>query len=354
MPKVLELFSGIGGMRAGLTEGFDPSVNLSFTSVDMNEFCNDVYYKSYGDKPLNRDICSIPLNWFEDLGADIWTMSPPCQPYTRQGNQKDILDDRAEPLTYLTNQILGKLHNVPKIIILENVKNFEISDSYNRLVQVLHQRGYKMRGFLLNPLYMGFPNSRLRFFLIASLSNDSFPPNESPRVNIQTNDPIQCPDFDQLPSTNTIGVRRIGEFLCRSHRLGDFLVPKKLLEKKAAFCFDIVSSESTQCVCFTRAYTKYIDGTGSVLLTEVAEQASGMDEKFRPVFSGIESMAELYGKLRYFCPAEAARLNGFKVGKISGGLSFPPDCSGGKQFCRAVGNSLNPNVVAYLVRHHLE
>ena len=345
--KVLELFSGIGGMRCGLTEGLGPSVKATFTAVDMNEFCNEVYRTSFGDKPMNRDICSIPLKWFEDLAADIWTMSPPCQPYTRQGKQEDADDDRAKPLTYLTRDILGKLNHLPRHIIVENVKNFEISDSFNDLAKVLRSRGYTLRGYLLNPLYMGFPNSRLRFFLVANLTGEI---SSNLDVPIVSNDPIQCGEFEQISTPSIHVVRPIGDFLCANHSL-DLSIPKSILEKKAAFCFDIVSAESTQCLCFTRAYTKFIDGTGSVLMTDVPEDCV-RDEKNRPILRNIDSMTELVGKLRYFCPSEAARLNGFRVNE-TGGLQFPPDCSGGKKYYRAVGNSLNPQVVAFLVREEI-
>jgi tRNA (cytosine38-C5)-methyltransferase len=342
--RVLELFSGIGGMRCGLTEGLGPSVQCSFISVDMNEFCNEVYRSSFGDKPLNRDICSIPLGWFEKLAASIWTMSPPCQPYTRQGNQEDADDDRAKPLTYITHEILAKLENLPKHIILENVKNFELSVSYRELVSVLSSRGYSMRGFLLNPLYMGFPNSRLRFFLAATWTGRG---NSS--VPILSNDPIQCSEYSQI-ATPVALTRRIGDFLCTNHTNGAYGVPRSILEKKAAFCFDVVSAKSRQCLCFTRAYTKYIDGTGSVLLGEEFVDCD-VDDMDRPILKNLTSMSELDGRIRYFCPAEAARLNGFSVNGIPGkSLAFPTDCSGGKKFYRAVGNSLNPLVVAFIVR----
>ena len=345
--KVLELFSGIGGMRCGLTEGFGPSIRLDFTAIDMNEFCNEIYRTSFADKPLNRDICSIPLDWFETLSADIWTMSPPCQPYTRQGNQEDAGDDRAKPLTYLSREILGKMKNLPRHIVLENVKNFEVSQSFHELVEILNSRGYTMRGFLLNPLYMGFPNSRLRFFLVATLTGKIL---EQVHVPIVSNDPIQCGEFDQIPTPSIHILRTIGDFLCPSHTI-DLTVPRSILEKKAAFCFDIVSAESTQCLCFTRAYTKFIDGTGSVLMMQVAENCE-KDEKYRPILRNVTSMTELYGNLRYFCPTEAARLNGFRVNEERG-LKFPTDCSGGKKYYRAVGNSLNPEVVAFIVRREI-
>ena len=84
-------------------------------------------------------------------------------------------------------------------------------------------------------------------------------------------------------------------------------------------------------------------------MTQVPEDCA-MDEKSRPILLDMESMTDLYGNLRYFCPTEAARLNGFKVNE-PGEIRIPSDCSGGKKYYRAVGNSLNPQVVAFLVRN---
>ena len=337
--KVLELFSGIGGMRAGLTLTSDE--HHEFVPVDLNEGCNSIYKDSYGDKPLSLDIASLPVAWFTKIRADVWTMSPPCQPYTRQGNQRDSQDARAKPLTHLC-AVLKQLDGLPKMIVLENVKNFELSDSFQELKSVLQDRGYSLYGYLLNPLYMGFPNSRLRFFLIAKLDHvaNSF--------HILTNDP-QVPDYERI-SLKAFPDRPIGDFLCRPHSCdgSKLQIPRSLLEKQSAFCFDIVSAESLQSLCFTRAYTQFVNGTGSVLYSG---RVSQMDEMKRPTFQ-IQSMAELEGFLHYFCPLEAARLNGFSVNGKNTMLQLREGCAGGKKYYKAVGNSLNPHVVASIVSRH--
>ena len=342
--KVLELFSGIGGMRCGLEEIFSKrGHSAEYVSVDLNEFCNQVYYESYGDRPKSLDITSLGTHWFDAVAADIWTMSPPCQPYTRQGKMKGSDDDRAWPLHHLI-QVFGEIKILPKLIILENVKNFETSVSFDMLTARLRSRGYTLQGYLLNPLYMGVPNSRLRFFLVATKGSEISAP-------FLCNDPAY-PDFDRIETASP--QRSIQEFLCCSHSEAEATkleIPRALLVKKSAFCFDVVSPQSGQCLCFTRSYTKYINGTGSVLYE--GSDVSEMDEQKRPRFANLESMTDLSGKLRYFCPLEAARLNGFKVNEPGLSLRFTEGCSGSVKYYRAVGNSLNPKVVSFLVDRHL-
>jgi site-specific DNA-cytosine methylase len=55
----------------------------------------------------------------------LWLMSPPCQPFTRLGNQKDDQDNRSASLLHLIN-LLPELINPPTYILLENVKGFDV------------------------------------------------------------------------------------------------------------------------------------------------------------------------------------------------------------------------------------
>jgi hypothetical protein len=118
-------------------------------------------------------------------------------------------------------------------------------------------------------------------------------------------------------------------------------------------CFDVVAKASKQCLCFTRSYRKFINGTGSVLYEGAGDLVIGQDDMARPKFE-IDSMEKLDGTLRYFCPVEAARLNGFNVNDdaCKWSLSFEDSCGGSIQYYRAIGNSLNPHVVAFVVKRH--
>lgn len=56
---------------------------------------------------------------------------------------------------------------------------------------------------------------------------------------------------------------------CCSHHLQDseLLVPPDVLAKPSSWCFDIVTASNTHSACFTKAYSRYAKGTGSVLST---------------------------------------------------------------------------------------
>jgi tRNA (cytosine38-C5)-methyltransferase len=87
---VLELFSGIGGFRYGLQRVLPTSCSVRVTAVDINTTANQVYYSNFGDKPQTRNIAQLTTSFFDDLAADLWMLSPPCQPHT----QASALSDR--------------------------------------------------------------------------------------------------------------------------------------------------------------------------------------------------------------------------------------------------------------------
>lgn len=54
------------------------------------------------------------------LGISVILMSPPCQPFTRQGLKKGLEDPRSQPLTHIL-KILPQLTKL-KYLLVENVK----------------------------------------------------------------------------------------------------------------------------------------------------------------------------------------------------------------------------------------
>lgn len=42
-----------------------------------------------------NNIQRVPISQFDAYAADLWLLSPPCQPYTRQGLKKGSEDARA-------------------------------------------------------------------------------------------------------------------------------------------------------------------------------------------------------------------------------------------------------------------
>ena len=86
--RLVELYSGIGATRLAL----EPLLNLrDVVSVDNSDAANAVYASNFpGHVPMRKNIEHLDLNTFfvSDGGEYVLTMSPPCQPYTRRGNNQ--------------------------------------------------------------------------------------------------------------------------------------------------------------------------------------------------------------------------------------------------------------------------
>lgn len=90
--KVIEFFSGIGGVSFAL-ESLKVPTDVSVTGMDINTVANDVYTFNFPhNELLPRNLNGIKAQQLDSIGADVWTMSPPCQPFTRYARNEYRLD----------------------------------------------------------------------------------------------------------------------------------------------------------------------------------------------------------------------------------------------------------------------
>ena len=347
MLRVLELFSGIGGMHCAL-DLVETQYEI-IAAIDINPTANTVYASNFPDVPImNRSIETIPFNQWGKWHADLWTMSPPCQPFTRQGKQEDLNDRRTDGFVYLMKTILTQLQYKPKYILLENVSGFEHSQAHQLLLDTLQSNQYSFQQYLLSPIQFGIPNSRLRFYLIARREDNPLP--SSPQIqtrisnfqrlnlklrqqfpskdsssegnSLQSNDQIteQCShasemliDRDQTMSVN--------DFLL-SNENSEYELNEKQLQRGLQVC-DIITCHAQRSFCFTKSYGKYFEGTGSLLRTSS-------------------------NRIRYFTPKEIANLHCFPSN-----YQFPSQITH-RQAYALLGSSLNVFVIGVLLENLFE
>ncbi|KAJ1998649.1 hypothetical protein H4R26_005379 [Coemansia thaxteri] len=275
---------------------------------------------------------------FDALDADLWTMSPPCQPYTRQGLQKGSEDARSKSFSFLID-LLAKLKRKPTYLLMENVAGFEKSDTRTILLRQLQGVGYRFEEYLLNPLQLCIPNSRTRYYLLAKLdqppcgrTSEEFPPQF--RHNVSGVSLIQPAagvdgrvDFER-GIWHHEEVRQVKHFMeeLSAEAAVPFRICPKVLERHG-YVHDVVTPEDRRTCCFTKGYTHYAEGTGSIL------QLSGI--------VGTDPMTT--DNTRYFTPREVANLMGFPAE-----FGFPATTST-RQGYRLLGNSLSVSVVAMLM-----
>lgn len=187
--KILELYSGIGGMHyasKGILCSFPPtfflsklySISLLFPaainvgpcevvfSVDVNNAANEVYRHNFPTTNQQaRNIISLSAKEINRLKPDVIMMSPPCQPFTRTGLKLDVNDPRCASFLHLVD-IFPHLESV-EYVLMENVVGFETSAMRDAFTQALQISSFHFREFILSPESLNIPNSRNRYYLIA-------------------------------------------------------------------------------------------------------------------------------------------------------------------------------------------
>ena len=275
--RVIDFFSGIGGFTAAVSER--AQVVQAF---DQNPYAAQVYEANFDHEVTRLNLAGIRAEQIES--ADLWWMSPPCQPFTVRGNQRGLDDPRCRPFTRLLEML--RAHRPPSLA-LENVPAFRHSDAHRALLQTLEQEGYEVRERLDCPTRLGIPNRRERFFLIAARGPlGSWSEASLPRQSLTTFlDPCDQVDPDLFVDEDTRRAYR--------HAL------------------PIVDPETPDAVafCFTSAYGRSPVHAGSYLQTP--------------------------GGLRRFSPREILRLHGFPLD-----YTLPADIPRSKAW-PLVGNALS-------------
>lgn len=136
------------------------------TSIEINNIANEIYKHNFPDtKLLNLNIEGLTPDFINKLDVNTILMSPPCQPFTRNGLQNDMKDPRTVSFLHIL-KILPDLKNITRILI-ENVKGFEQSDTRNILVETLNKLNFSYQEFIVSPHQIGIPNSRHRYYCLA-------------------------------------------------------------------------------------------------------------------------------------------------------------------------------------------
>jgi tRNA (cytosine38-C5)-methyltransferase len=250
---------------------------------------------------------------------------------------------------------------LPKVVLLENVVGFESSESWRRFQDVLQRRQYRIGQFVLQPHQVGIPNDRPRFYAVAVLESAMDPGGSElsrkyfgtdqlhtsiPELDVRDRDVASLPqireflqprdDADQSSSTTNDA-----DISCRT--AASLEVPRKVLERPSAWCFDIVTPNSQRSACFTSGYGSYVKGTGSILYGKddaMIQLSSPEGREFNSDWmDGLDA-----DRFRYFSGAEMARLMGF-----DDPFAFPLHITT-KQQWKLLGNSLNVRIASRLVQ----
>jgi len=275
--RVLELYCGIGGCCAALPRGTEV-----VAAMDINDAGLEVYRSNFPDTTVAVNLEFVSADDLQRRDADLWWLSPPCQPFTVRGLQRDTEDPRTRSFLRLIDCLR---QTPPSYLALENVPGFRGSQTHSVLRSALDDLGYAVQEVVLCPTELGVPNRRRRLFLVAG-REPLGPMSQMPR------EPRPLEAYLDLEPP------------------ADLWVDEALIDRYG-HAISIVNAKDSAAVatCFTSAYGR------------------------SPVRSG--SYLETPSGLRRFSPQEILRLLGFPADFL-----LPPDLPTSVAW-RLVGNSLS-------------
>lgn len=187
LPKVIDLFSGCGGLALGFEKaGFDIVAGIEI----IPEACKTISYNlswRYGKEETHicGDIAEIEGNIFKDRIGDegcIIIGGPPCQAYSMAGRGKlrSLGEDRVntkDARGYLYQDFLRFVFEMsPRAVVMENVPestNYGGINIPEIVCEELSQGGYKVYWTILNSADFGVPQVRERVFVIGIKENEN-------------------------------------------------------------------------------------------------------------------------------------------------------------------------------------
>ena len=166
----IDLFAGIGAFRTAF-ESFGAKCVFS---CEWDKDAQDTYEANYGERPAG-DITKIAES---DIPVhDILCAGIPCQPFSISGKRLGFADTRGT-LFFEVARIV-KYHQ-PKVVIIENVKNFVVHDSgrtFGVIMNTMDELGYVVYHKVLNAADYGVPQKRERVYIVCvrkDLDNSQF------------------------------------------------------------------------------------------------------------------------------------------------------------------------------------
>jgi len=306
--RAVEFYCGIGGLHLALQRA-RPSARV-VASYDVNTVGNEVYaarnnlvtalealtflhQHNFGLRPSARDVRALTPAELDAHSADIWLLSPPCQPYTRQGLQLGKADGRVwQPRwrdAHFSDASAGlqassfacllaamqRMKRPPARLLVENVVGFENSETRTELLVALS--GYVTAEVILSPSQFGVPYSRPRYYLLAA---------RKPAPGCRLSTPLA-----ETPWRRPLGItvqprRSLSEYLQADDDgslWDEYAVPWAAV-RSSLLAVDVAVQQCERDLnCFTKSYGKYAKGTGSLL-------ARGGDD-VRLLFDAVERAA---------------------------------------------------------------
>ena len=320
--KVGCLFAAIGGFCRAFQE---VGATVAWAN-EKDKFAAETFKLNFSDtRYLNKPIEDLTVKGDALESVDILTAGFPCQPFSVAGEKLGFKDERGLLFLHIIRIIKEFGHNKPKVLLLENVKNFKTHDkgrTFKRVQAEIQKAGYwltEANAKIMNTVhYTNIPQNRERIFMVA-LSCDHFAAN-----NFQFPEP--------LPEGK---LREVKEFLDLDKKAAENFYFKPGSQYYPDFQKAIDAGERESIYQLRRSYVR--ENKSGTCFTLMANMGDGGHNQ--PVIK------DRWG-IRKLTPRECARLQGYKDSwfKIPKTLSKT-------QIYKQIGNSVTVPLVVRIAKN---
>ncbi|MDY6939310.1 MAG: DNA cytosine methyltransferase [Cyanobacteriota bacterium] len=183
--KVVDLFSGCGGMSAGFSAHKDFFLIVGAVDREVakpgrgknkanSTRCNATYHRNIGIQPKNADLTTLnPRVYREELGLekeelDVLIACPPCTGFSQKNSKNHLKDDPRNRLVERTAAFIEEF--MPEFFVMENVKELlrgKNQHHFHKLCHRLETLNYSMNASIHELSNYGLPQRRERALAIA-------------------------------------------------------------------------------------------------------------------------------------------------------------------------------------------
>jgi len=176
--RLIDLFSGAGGMSLGFSEVFGQPFQ-SVWANDFNQFCVDTYNENFGPHSVAGDIVDIlEKKQIEIPQADVVIGGPPCQGFSLLNKNREN-----DPRKELWRPFLEVVERCgASVFVMENVPQLLGTFEHGEIVGAAKSLGFKVWQDKLIAADYGVPQTRTRAFIIGCKFTDPsilFPPRKT-------------------------------------------------------------------------------------------------------------------------------------------------------------------------------
>lgn len=174
---VLDLFAGCGGLSLGFE-----AAGFRTIGYEMVDSAVETYNKNLKGTCYNQFL-EVGFDYPELEKIDIVIGGPPCQPFSRFGNQMGIEDARDGFPVFIDAVKRIK----PKVFLFENVANILGRHKWylELIVSELRKLGYVVEFQIVNAVDYGVPQNRERLICVGHRSSFTFPRKEPKRTTVE-------------------------------------------------------------------------------------------------------------------------------------------------------------------------